>query len=1817
MRRLVVALAVASIVLFQSPAGAETLIPPRRSVVTLDADFPGGDIRSIFDTTFNACERACLANSACTAFTFNSRNGSCFLKNAPGAPQDYQGAQSAVIVSADPAVIAAAGERRRELAFIFDWDFEAALEQARTMGNRHTTGPWSVAEHMAAAAENEARGDWVMAMSFTGAALNRADSADLWLEYARRAAMAADVSEGGSWEYRLRAYYATINAYLRSESRAQRATVLVEMARALEVLDRGRDMVAALRLAQAIAPRDDTAALLADAVAKYGFRIEETTVEADLARPRVCATFTEDLVASGVEYGDYVRLPDPSLSVELAGDRQLCVAGVRHGERYRITFREGLPAADGQQLAATVDQELYVRDRNPGVRFPGRGYVLPRTDDAALPVETVNTGAIELTLYRVTDRNILRAIQEQYFGAPMMAYQEEAFSDQIGERVWSGTASVAQELNRDVTTRLPMGEALSDQPAGIYALRASVPGADPYDQPAAWQWFVVSDLGLTTLAGVDGLHVIVRSLATAEAKPGVGVELLSRANTLLASATTDADGIARFEAGLTRGRGAAEPGMIVVREGDADIAFLSLSDPEFDLSDRGVEGRAAAQAVDVFLTTDRGAYRAGEVVNITALARDTNARAIEGLPLTVLLRRPDGVEYSRNVMPDAGAGGHVLSLPIAATAPRGMWSFAILADADAAPLAQTTFLVEDFLPERIDFTLSAPEGPVALAGGELPVTVEARYLFGAPGAGLAIEGEVTLAAGDGLAKYPGFVFGRYDRPFSPLYRSLGESETAEDGAALVEAPLPEADDPGQPLAATVTLRVSEGSGRPVERRITRDVLPPAPMIGVKPLFDGVVPEGGEARFEVIGIGPDLAPHPMAVKWELARIETEYQWYQKDGNWDWEPVVFRSTVAEGEAETGPEPVEIAARVDWGQYELRVIRADGAGRAETATGFWAGWFAPADVSATPDTLEMSLDRAAYAVGDMAQLRVVARSDGVALVSVLTNRVVATQSVAVHEGENLIPLVVTDDWGSGAYVTVSLVRPMDTAAGRNPARALGIAHAAIDPGPSRLTTAIEAPAEAAPRAPLDVAVRVQGVAPGESAYVTVAAVDQGILNLTGFQTPDPAGYYFGQRKLGVAIRDLYGRLIDGLNGAMGSVRSGGDGGAQARLQAPPPTEELVAQFSGVVQVGADGYARLSFAMPSFNGTVKVMAVAWTKTAVGQASADVLVRDPVVVSASLPRFMAPGDASRLRLEFTHVSGPDGVMDLAVSADGLELGSVPPSLLLVGSARQVVEVPVVAGTTGTHALSVTLTTPDGRVLVKPLVLPVSVNDPEITRVSRLDLKKGQSLTLDQELFDGLLAGTGHSAMAIGPLARLNTAGLLASLERYPYGCTEQVTSKAIPLLYLSEVARVMERPGTAGIDERISQAITAVLSNQGSEGGFGLWGPGDDDFWLDAYVTDFLSRARAQGHPVPELAFRNALANLRNQVNIAPDFDASSNEGGVDLAYALMVLAREGAAAIGDLRYYADVKGDDFATPLAMAQLGAALASYGDQTRADAMFRRAAAALEAAQDDRAARIWRTDYGTSFRDAAAILALATEAGSMAIDRVALSDRVGQQAAHLSPQEAAWALMAASALIDRPESSGIIIGGEPATGPLVRTISDGDAPLTVTNTGPDTVLTLTTWGVPRTPEPAGGNGYAISRSYFTLDGAPVSVDSVTAGDRLVTVIEVTPFEDGESRLIVNDPLPAGFEIDNPNLISGGNVSQLDWLEAETDVAHAEFRQDRFIAAYDHRDSSTFRLAYIVRAVTPGSFRHPAPSVEDMYRPEFRAWGEAGRVDIAAR
>ncbi len=501
-------------------------------------------------------------------------------------------------------------------------------------------------------------------------------------------------------------------------------------------------------------------------------------------------------------------------------------------------------------------------------------------------------------------------------------------------------------------------------------------------------------------------------------------------------------------------------------------------------------------------------------------------------------------------------------------------------------------------------------------------------------------------------------------------------------------------------------------------------------------------------------------------------------------------------------------------------------------------------------------------------------------------------------------------------------------------------------------------------------------------------------------------------------------------------------------------------------------------------------------------------------------------------------------------------------------------------------------------------------NDPAVAETRRFSLAAGDTFRFTGDVFAGLRPGTGRAVLSAGPLARFDAPGLLTALDRFPYGCTEQIASQTLPLLYLSSVAKAAGLGDGPEVAARIESAISRMLARQAPNGAFGLWRAEAGDFWLDAYVTDLLTRARAEGHAVPERALRLALDNLRNRIAYAPDFDS----GGEDIAYALMVLAREGAAAMGDLRYYADVKGGAFATPLAAAQLGAALAAYGDQVRADAMFARAARMIAAPGND--APLWRADYGTALRDAAGVLALATEAASAAIDADALTVRITASDAPLSTQESAWSLLAAHALIDAPEASGLLVDGAPVAGPFVQVLDSAEpAPARdITAAGGTAAeITLTTLGVPEVPPAAGGTGLAIERSFYTMEGAPIETPDMAVGDRFVTVLRITPLEEIEARLIIDDPLPAGVEIDNPHLLRSGDVRALDWLQP-SEATHAEFRADRFVAAVDLLSPGPVTLAYVARAVSPGDFHHPAASVEDMYRPRLRARTATGRMVV---
>jgi hypothetical protein len=392
----------------------------------------------------------------------------------------------------------------------------------------------------------------------------------------------------------------------------------------------------------------------------------------------------------------------------------------------------------------------------------------------------------------------------------------------------------------------------------------------------------------------------------------------------------------------------------------------------------------------------------------------------------------------------------------------------------------------------------------------------------------------------------------------------------------------------------------------------------------------------------------------------------------------------------------------------------------------------------------------------------------------------------------------------------------------------------------------------------------------------------------------------------------------------------------------------------------------------------------------------------------------------------------------------------------------------------------------------------------------------------------------------------------------------------------------------------------------------------------------------------VPQFPFTQALDRLQNFISYVQDFQS----GGEGRAYALYVLARNGRAPIGELRYYVDTKLDSFSTPLAQAQLGAALAMLGDKARAETALKAALAGI-ADKDD---GVSRRDYGTGVRDGAALITLASESGIARPEVPRLVDVVAKAykaKSYTSTQEQAWMLLAARALAEEVGNLPLSVNGEKHKGQLIRAVTPDEVQagaLTIVNEGDGpTDAVISVIGAALTPEPATSKGFTIERSYYTLDGKKIDLASAAGGtsqlkqnERMVVVLKVEAPETG-GRILLVDRLPAGLEIENPRLVDAGDVKTLDWLKTTVKPQHTEFRDDRFVAAFDFFGSSDRRrgrrfadsdeesreparaatVAYLVRAVTPGSFVHPAATVEDMYRPDRFARTASGRLEVTAK
>lgn len=1559
-----------------------------------------------------------------------------------------------------------------------------------------------------------------------------------------------------------------------------------------------------------------------------GFAYRRLVLDTGGELPKACFQFTRELDDSGdANYADFIRLtPDTGAAVEVEGS-SLCVSGLEFDKDYRARLRAGLPSAGDAKFERSEEVVVAFGDKPAYVGFAGDGVILPRLEADGIGIETVNVQKVEINVYRVSDRSLARKeiVAGDSSGEDRYSYVwEREDGGDVGVPVFKGEIETPGPRNETTTTVFALGAALDTLKPGAYFVRVrdASPGVDDYRMAQAWRWIVFTDMALTTYTGADGVDVFVRSIDTARPMDGVKLTMIAANNDILGTAITNADGRARFEGPVVNGDYPLTPRMIMAYGPQDDFAAIDLDRSPLDLSDRDVGGRSAPSKLDGFVYLDRGIYRPGETAHISGLVRNDAGRAVSDRPLTVTVRRPNSTEAEKRRVEAPELGGFSFSYDVPDSAPRGVWRIEVAADGHDGLIGSETFSVEDFVPQRLEVKIDMDEKTPIRPGEERVVDIESRFLYGAPASALPVEAEARLRIDPGpFPDFSAFRFGPVNGRFDERFLKLPNTTTDAEGKASVALDVSDAPKGyGAPLRADLVVGVVEPGGRVVRESARIPVRPDDYYVGLKLAGDKQSFAIGDT-VDIEGVLLDWNGDVVdgELEWKLVEEDYWFDWYREDGQWRWRRSYRDVLVAEGRGKTGRDAFAklVSQRLDQGTYRLTATRAGG--KESTDIRFYVGWRSHAAGADTPDQAAITLQNETVAPGARARLYLNPPYEGETIIAVATDKVHRVQRMKVGKNGREIIIDTDPSWGAGFYVLATVATPRDAGDRPVPRRAMAVTYVPFDMSARTLKVEIDDPEVFRPRQRLDLPITVAGAAPGSKVMMTVAAVDEGILRLTKFKSPNPVDYYYGKKALGVQIRDDYGRILHANLGA--PARFGGDAIGGEGLTVVPI--KSVALFTGPLTVGADGKVAAPIEVPDFNGELRLMAVAWSQDKLGSDSEPMTVRDPVPAELALPRFVAPGDTATATLLIDNVDGAAGDYEVTLTGDGPIGMDAAQTFALAQGEKATAEFSIETGEVGIGAVNLSVEGPGGFSVSRSY--PIQSRTPyfPVSEVRTAALDPGETFSLTNAVTDPYVPGSVELAVSFSRLRGVEPGPLLDSLYRYPYGCTEQLTSSAFPLLFVNVLGGEVGRGPEREIRPRVQSAVNTILNRQSPDGAFGLWRVGDRyaNPWLGAYVADFVYRAKAEGYGVPQAALDRAYDSLADIARVDRWYPASyqreadETEGSNDkteylrrrsAAYALYVLARAGRADLSDLRYFHDALLDDTPSPLARAHIGAALAMMGDNARANSAFDKAAAALG----------WDNTgdyYQSPLRDAAGVLALAAEAGET--DRIeALTEAFlarMKDPARLHTQEKAFVLLAAQALLRSAGAVELSIDGEsiedlppaPSFTPAIAELDDGVA---YRNDGEGRIYrSLTITGAPQSAPPAANQGFELTKRTATREGQPADLSAVRQNDRLVVVISGRAQDRRTHPAIIADLLPAGFEIETILKPEDGGGEDRNgpykWI-GEIDYARvAEARDDRFVAAVDVRGSNRFTLAYIVRAVTPGEYVAPGAVIEDMYRP----------------
>lgn len=1535
-----------------------------------------------------------------------------------------------------------------------------------------------------------------------------------------------------------------------------------------------------------------------------------------------------------------------------------------------------LQAINGERLKSAYKANITTRDRLPMVGFSSNGSLLPSKSMTGLPITTLNVNQVDVNFFRIKSDKIYDFMLD-YGSVKLLSVWSSQYALSYADLVYSARFNLAPKANVQENVIIDLTNINELKGEGTYIAILNQSGSYNYSNPMTI--FSISNVGISVHSYEKGkLAVFAHRLDDGSALDNIQITALCAKKVEKCqpvNVKTNKQGYAEFKLNLD-----GQYRLLTASDGE-QMSFVYIDRGALDLSEFNVLGNTFYQK-QLFTFGPRDLYRPNETVNLNALLRDADGQLLPDQPIKTEIISPTGQIIKDFVWKatDKQSGFYQTEYLIPTNAATGKWLFKFNLGDDI--YRYHSFSVEEFLPERMTITLTPTADKPILNNQDATFAVKGWYLYGAPASGNELQANIVVLKERSVAQLTGFNIGsvseaNIDRQLNSINQTLNNQ-----GVTQITIDKQNWSDIKSPIKVVLQASVLDVGGRPVTRSVTQTIWPATQMPAIRALFAEsryydwsldkyvnrpTVDIGNNAEFEIAyvdGKGNKLSSNQLTVRFVKERRDYYWTWSDSEG-WQAQYDQKEFVISEDKIKVAANDVTKVSFLpdDEGSYRIEVI--DAKNNVMSSMRFWHGysWSDNTDHSGAvrPDQVKLSLDKATYQIGDTAKVHIEAPVSGSGYVSLETNDgTLWMKEIAVSQNGIDVDIPVKD-WGRhDIYINAMVVRPSTDSAIQTIKRAVGLLYFPIDTSSRQLKLNIISPQKTHPDKTVKIKVSVANKqAANGKITVLLSAVDSGVLNITDFVTPDPYSAFLGRKRYNVEQFDVYGKLIEG-GGRLVGISFGGDSSMSLQSVAggkkPLTQVNIVAQQLKTVMLNSKGEGELDLAIPDFNGELRLMAQAWDSHRFGFAEQTMTVSAPVIAELSTPRFLSGGDQTVMAFELRNLTDITQNLTIGINTQGLiKLLDYPLSqqVSLAPQEQRVMQIPATAeygygqGKITVNIDNVLLADGDNYHLSRAWAIGVRPPYAATTRASSAALNGGEGWTLSPAALTDLIANTVDAEIVISHNPPFNIAKYIKSLYAYPYGCLEQTISRLYPSLYVNE--EILKKLGIEGDsdDQRrknVQIGIDRLFGMQRNNGSFGLWGKeSPEEYWLTVYAVDFLLRAQERGYHVNQQGLTHAFERLAQYIYDPAAFYnlngyyASDIESYIEFAtksYAALILAKQHKitpSMRNELkRLYQQVKSNDstvLLSPLPIMQLAIASKLTGNNRSADDLFN---TALMTNRDSQ--YYWLGDYGSAIRDKAQIYNLMVEyqleTDAQASYLLKLSNSLRNER-YLSTQELSALFLVSWQNMQQKEQENIVVlfnnkESIKAKETIYRTmdykqLSNGISVHNPYNAAPLYISFSMSGYAKKMPPPTPANNVLnITRQYFDLKGKPITAEQLNVGDMVIVMLDVRANTVINDALVV-DMLPAGLEIENPNLSNSyvdiraiPQLAELLKEESSSDVRYQEYRDDRYVAAIDVKNSIAnnryrTRLTYLARAVTVGTYAVPAPFVESMYKPEWNALG----------